>query len=150
MSQRAAVPLATASQTPDQAEQNTQPTASADTDAPKKGRKRPGPKRTENEKNFDYLAGGFWSQSREIHEPRIIDKEELLLISDILDGLGLTPPSEYLEGKTVKKLKLYNSKHARSKPGPILTWTDLVKSGDSTFILAMRRALSRSAKKTWC
>jgi hypothetical protein len=98
--------------------------------------------------DFDALAGQSFQEHLCGRAQRgRVSSEDLLKIAIILDDAKFVPPLELLERKARAQLAEYNSKNARRKPGPILTWRQLVESRNRVLLRGMRRRLSRAAEK---
>jgi hypothetical protein len=108
-----------------------------------------GPKPTENQQMFDFIAGHFWKLFLGTKEEECISIEELLEIGETLDSFRLTPPSHYLEKSAADHLIKLNQKRGRTRGGVIYTWTALVKSDDPHLLRGMRKLLSRKASKPY-
>ena len=92
------------------------------------------------------FAGGLWLDAKQ-HNGGTVSAEQLVQIGSQLDARDYVPPSKYLEGKSARDLKAFNSRNSNSKLGPIQTWSQLVASDDKDHLRGMRRLLSRCAEK---
>jgi hypothetical protein len=98
--------------------------------------------------DFDALAGqSFQEHLRGRAQRGRVSSEGLLKIAIILDNAKFVPPLKHLERNARAQLAEYNSKNARRKPGPILTWRQIVESRNHALLRGMRRRLSRAAEK---
>lgn len=95
---------------------------------------------------FVDFAGGLWLDAKQ-HNGGTVSAEQLVQIGSQLDARDYVPPSKYLEGKSARDLKAFNSRNSNSKLGPIQTWSQLVASDDKDHLRGMRRLLSRCAEK---
>jgi len=94
---------------------------------------------------FTVFAADLWKQ-RQGPTKHVIESD-LKWMAAQLDAKAYTPPSDYLERKAAGELKQRNSRTANSKAGPILNWGDLVARGDKHTLRAMRKLMSRCARK---
>jgi len=98
--------------------------------------------------DFDAFAGQSFQEHLSSRAKRgRVSSEDLLKIAIILDDAKFVPPLEHLERNARAQLAEYNSKNARRRPGPILTWRQLVESRNRVLLRGMRRRLSRAAEK---
>jgi hypothetical protein len=95
--------------------------------------------------DFTNFAGKLWIESK--GNAATVQHQVLSGIAARLDEQRYLPPTKYLERKYANELRMSNSKHAKSKVGPIMTWTRLIQVGDKDQLRGMRRTLSRCASK---
>jgi len=107
------------------------------------GRK-PG-RRPRRNRSFVICAGTQWRRASSDNRTRVTH-DQLRNIAVALDAAGYTPPGKYLEGRSAKELKEFNSRNSNSKAGPIKTWVQLISINDKDHVRGMRRLLYRCAK----
>jgi hypothetical protein len=127
-------------------ESNRQPAAGSGQSVPAVAlldRTRPGP-RSKRPESFVVCAGTLWRTAVAKSGPRV-SIAGLSEVASELDAAKHVPPADYLEGHCAREVRAFNSRHSRSKPGPLLTWSQLVLYGDKDHLQGMRRLLSRCA-----
>jgi len=95
---------------------------------------------------FVVCAGTLWRNAISEGHTQVSD-DRLRQIACELDAAGHLPPSAHLEGKFAQELRAFNSRHSKSKTGPVKTWSQLLSHGDKDHLRGMRRLLSRCAGK---
>jgi len=119
------------------------PPVHVSTIAPKRNKPGRSPKLSQD---FVVCAGALWRGALPDSHSKV-SNDQLRQIAHALDAARHLPPSDYLEGKYAREIKEFNSRHAKSKTRPILTWSDLVCHEDKDHLQGMRRLLSRCARR---
>ena len=96
---------------------------------------------------FVTVAGQLWGNAERKNRVARVSKEQLERIAHELDTRGYIPPKNFLEKRFADEVKAFNSRNANSKTGAIMTWSDLVSTGDKDHVRGMRKLLSRCSKK---
>lgn len=132
-------PLLELALTPPKTEESTDDSAGRP-NARNRARKKPGRHPTRNP-DFQAIVGRLWLE--EMNGASKVSVEGLKKIASKLDASDFKRPSDHLEAKAKKALKVHNRNYGNSPAKRIMTWTSLVESGDPGLLSAMRKLLSR-------